>query len=141
VHDFTDAFFNALGDFDFTFAGEQLNGAHLAHVHAHRVSSTARFVFYGSQYCSSFFGGDFVTTVRTFVHQQLFGIGGLFDHRDAHIVDHLDDVFDLIGVGNRIRQMVVHFGIGQVTLFLAKGDQQFQLGLLLLFLGCHELCL
>src|SRR5690606_10054670 len=32
-HDFTDTFLDALGDFDFAFAGQQLNGTHFAHVH------------------------------------------------------------------------------------------------------------
>ena len=38
------AFFDALGDDDLAFAGEQFDGAHLAHVHAHRVGGAAGFV-------------------------------------------------------------------------------------------------
>ena len=36
-----EAFLDALGDLDFAFAGEELDGAHLAHVHAHRVGGAA----------------------------------------------------------------------------------------------------
>src|SRR5690606_22032723 len=121
---FTNAFLDALGDFDFAFAGQQFDGAHFAHVHAHRVGGAARFGFNRRKYRCRFFRRHFVSVVGVVGHQQL-GIGGFFDHRDAHVVDHLDDVFHLVGVGNRIRQVVVHFGIGQVALFLAKCDQQF----------------
>src|SRR5690606_31276726 len=138
VQHFTNAFLDALGDFDFAFAGQQFDGAHFAHVHAHRVGGAARFGFNSRKYRGCFFRRHFVSVVGVVSHQQL-GIGGFLDHRDAHVVDHLDDVFHLVGVGNRIRQVVVHLGVGQVALFLAKGDQQFQLRLLLLFLGRHAL--
>ena len=35
------AFFNALRDANFALASEQLHGAHLAHVHAHRIGGAA----------------------------------------------------------------------------------------------------
>ncbi len=37
------AFLDALGDLDLAFAGEELDRAHLAHVHAHRVGGAAEF--------------------------------------------------------------------------------------------------
>jgi hypothetical protein len=38
-----EAFLDALGDADLALAGQQLDGAHLAHVHAHRVGGAAEF--------------------------------------------------------------------------------------------------
>ena len=40
-------------------------------------------------------------------------------HRDTHIVDHVDDVFDLLRIDDVIRQVIIDLGVGQVTLFLA----------------------
>ena len=44
-HQFPDAFLNALGDDNFAFPGQQFHGAHLAHVHTHRVGGAPSFVF------------------------------------------------------------------------------------------------
>ena len=41
--DCLEAFLDALGDTDFALAGQQFNGAHLAHVHAHGIGGTAKF--------------------------------------------------------------------------------------------------
>ena len=49
--------------------------------------------------------------------------------RDAHALDHHDDVVDLLGVG-QLDQVIRHFGVGQVSLFLAEGDQFLDLALL-----------
>ena len=51
---------------------------------------------------------------------------------DAHVVDHADDVLDLLGIDDVIGQVIVHLGIGQVALLLAAGDQLSDLGLLIL---------
>ena len=56
--------------------------------------------------------------------------GGLLDH-DAHVVDHPDDVFDLVSLDDAGGEMVVDLGVGQITLFFALGDQLLQLRLLL----------
>ncbi len=127
VHDFTGAFLDALGDLDFAFPGEQLHGAHFAHVHAHRVGGAARFVLHGGEHGGGFFGGHLVGAFRALIHHDLIGVGGFLHHADAHVVDHLDDVFHLIRVGDGLGQVVVHLGIGQVALFLAQRDQLLQL--------------
>jgi hypothetical protein len=44
-----EAILDALGDFDFAFAREQFDRAHLAHVHAHRVGGAAEFGIDGGQ--------------------------------------------------------------------------------------------
>ena len=41
-----DTVFDTLGDVDFAFARQQLNGTHFAHIHAHRVGGAANFRFY-----------------------------------------------------------------------------------------------
>ena len=43
------AVLDALGDFDFAFARQQFDRAHLAHVHAHRVGGAAEFGIDGGQ--------------------------------------------------------------------------------------------
>ncbi len=64
--------------------------------------------------------------------QQFLGIRRLLVDRDAHVVDHVDDVFDLLRIDDVVREVIVDFAIGQVTLLLAAGDQQLDLGLLLI---------
>ncbi len=127
VHHFPGAFLDALGDLDLAFAGQQFHGTHFAHVHAHRVGGAAGFVFHGGEDGGGFLGGHLVGAFRTFVHHDLIGIGGFLDHADAHVIDHLDDVFHLIRVGDGLGQVVVHLGVGQVALFLAQRDQKLQL--------------
>jgi hypothetical protein len=41
--DLIQAFLDALGDLEFAFAGQQLDGAHLAHVHADGIGGAAKF--------------------------------------------------------------------------------------------------
>ncbi len=44
-------------------------------------------------------------------------------HRDAHVVDHVDDILDLLRIDDIVRQVVIDLGIGQVALLLAAGNQ------------------
>ena len=91
-----DPVFDAFCDVNFAFAGQQFNGTHFAHVHADRVSGTPDFRFHAGQYlCSSFFR-IFVSVVGGFSQQQIIGIRCFFHHLNAHVIDHLDDIFDLI---------------------------------------------
>ena len=48
-------------------------------------------------------------------------------YQDAHVVDHANDVFDLLGINNIFRQVVVDFGIGEETLLLAFSISSFSL--------------
>ncbi len=59
-HDFTGAFFDALGDLDLAFTSQQLDGAHLAHVHAHRVRGATDIAFHRRQGCHRLFGCGFI---------------------------------------------------------------------------------
>ena len=69
---------------------------------------------------------------RRLAGEQRLGIRCLLVHRDAHVVDGVDDVFDLLRIDDLGRQVIVHLGVGQVALLLAARDQQLQLRLAVL---------
>ena len=127
-----EAFLDALGDLDLALAGEQLHGAHLAHVHAHRVGGAAALGVQGGQRGGGLLGRGVVhvtATVGLAGQQQLLGIGrGLVD-LDAHAVDHADDVFQLLRIDQIVGQVVVDLGIGQVALLQPLADQLLDVGL------------
>ncbi len=125
MHDITYAFFDTFGDFDFAFTGQQVDRTHLAHVHADRVGGAANIGFNGGKGCCCFFGGGFVRVGCFFSHQQGIGIGSSLKDVDPHVVDHANNVFNLFRIGNIFRQMVVDFGVRQVTLLTPEGDQFF----------------
>jgi hypothetical protein len=78
--------------------------------------------------CGGFFGG-FLVGDDGLAHQQRLGVRCLFVHRNAHVVDHLHDVFDLLRIDDLGRQVVVDLGVGEEALFLAARDQQLELRL------------
>ncbi len=124
-HDLANALFNALGDFDFAFPRQKFDGAHFAHVHAYRVSCTVLFSFDGCKGGGGFGRCDLVGGTFAAGNQQGVRIGRCFINIDAHVVDHLDDVFNLIRIRNIFGQMVIDLSIGQESLFPAFGDQLF----------------
>ncbi len=133
AHHLANAFLDAFGDLDFAFAGQQLDGTHFAHVHAHRVGGAADVGLDRSERCGSLFGGRFIGI--GFGQQQGIGIRSGLEYVDAHVVDHANDVFHLFRIGNILRQVVVDLGVSQVTLLTATLDQLFEAGLLLRFSG------
>ena len=78
-----------------------------------------------------FLGGFFVGRRRSSRSEQRLGVRCLLVHRDAHVVDHVDDVFDLLRIDDLGRQVIVDLDVGQVALLLAARDQQLQLRLAL----------
>ena len=124
-----EAFLDALRDRDFAFARQQFDRAHLAHVHAHRVGRAAEFGVDGGRERLRGFLGGFVVGNDRLAHQQRLGVRCLFVHRDAHVVDHLHDVFDLLRIDDLGRQVVVDLGVGEEALFLTAGNQQLELRL------------
>ncbi len=130
-HQFANTLFDAFGDDDFAFAGEQFHGAHLTHVHAYGVGGATGFGFHGREGRCSLGGGDVIRRAVALRHEQLIGIRRHFKHLDAHVVDHLDDVFNLIRIGDILGQVIVDLGVGQVALILATGDEILEPGLLL----------
>jgi len=128
VLDLVQAFLDALGDRDLALAREQLHRAHLAHVHAHRVRGAAG-LFDRRQYRHRFFRRRLVVLGgRGVLQQQRLGIGRNFVHLDAHVVDHVDDVFDLLRIDDVVGEVIVDLGVGQEALFLALGDELLDVG-------------
>ena len=136
-----DAFLDALGDGDLALAGEQFHGSHLAHVHAHRIRRPTSFRLHCGQCRGSLLRGDLVRGVVASV-QQFVGVGSglrrLVDG-DSHIVDHADDVFDLVGIADVVGQVVVDLGVGQESLLLALGDQFLEARLVLFGFGSSHI--
>ena len=66
------------------------------------------------------------------VGEQRLGVRCLLVHRNAHVVDGVDDVFDLLRIDDLGGQVVVHLRVGEVALLLAARDQQLQLRLAVL---------
>ncbi len=96
AHDFTDAFLDTLGDFDLAFAGQQLDGTHFAHVHAHRVGRAADIGLDSRQCGGGLFGCGLVSV--GFRQQQGIRIRSTLEYVDPHVVDHADDVFHLLRI-------------------------------------------
>ena len=128
--DLLQPFLDAAGDPDLSLPGEEVHGAHLAHVHPHRIGGAPELRVQGGEGRGRLFGGVLVGVDLGLHHQQVVGIRGHFVHRDAHIVDHADDVFDLLRIDNAFREMIVHLGIREVSLLLALGDEELEARLL-----------
>ena len=130
-----EAFLDALRDANLAFAREQLDGAHLAHVHADGIRRAAELGVDGRERGRSFLGRVLVVRDGGVGKNQRLGVRCLLVHRDAHIVDHVDDVFDLLRIDDLARQMIVDLAVREVTLLLAFGDEQLELRLTFVFLG------
>ncbi len=72
---------------------------------------------------------------RRLRHQQLLGVRGLVVNRDAHVGEHRDHAFDLLGVGHVVGQVVVDLGVREVAALLAQDDEVLQALFLRLDLG------
>ncbi len=123
-HHLRQAFLDTLGDPDFALSVEQLDRAHFAHVHAHRIGRAAELRIQRGQRGRGFLRIVVIVFVDgVLVHQQavIFRCG--FMHRDAHVADHVDDIFDLLGIDDIVRQRIVDLGIGQIAFLLAVGNQ------------------
>ena len=126
VLDLFEALLNSLGDFDLTLTRQQFNGAHLTHVHAHGIRCTTKFGIDTGE-CSFCFLCAGVVRGCCVGQDQRLGVGCFFMHRNTHVINHVNDVFDLFRIDYVIRQVVIDLCIGQVALLLAAGNQIFQL--------------
>ena len=71
-------------------------------------------------------------------HQQVFRCRRFVEDTDAHVVEGRNDRFDLLGIDDVVRQMVVDLGVGQVATLLAERDQRLQAQAALV--GVHRQC-
>ncbi len=146
LEDLGEAILDALGDHDFAFAGQQFNGTHFAHVHAHGIGGAAKLAVNGDQVGGGFLCRILVSRVLGAGEQQRIGVRRHFVHQDTHVVDHADDVFDLLRIDDFVGQVIIHFRVGQKALILALFDEQFQTGLLIFIHsnprapGCSNIC-
>ncbi len=133
------AFLDPLGDLDLAFAGEELDRAHFAHVHAHRVGRAAEF---GVERRDRGLGGLLDVLGRRggrgVRHQQRFGVRGLVVDLDPHVADHADDALDLLGVEHVVGQVVVDLGEREEAALLAEHDQRLQAPLARLDVGRRQ---
>ena len=126
-----EAFFDTLGNANFAFASQQFHGSHFAHVHAHGIGGAAELGVEIRQRGGGLFDGFFVGSGSGIGQQQGLGIRRFFVDRNAHVVNHVDDVFDLFRIDDFARQVIVDFSVSEVALLLAARDQQFELRLTL----------
>ena len=100
-HHFTGTLFDPFGDFDFAFTGQKLNRAHFTHIHAYGVSGAAYIAFHGGKGRYGLFRSGLVRGLIRH-HQSVF-IWRFFSDTYTHVVDHANDVFHLIRVGDILR--------------------------------------
>lgn len=109
------AIFDALCDLDLALARQQFDRAHLAHVHAYGVGRAAELGIDGGERDFGLFL-DFVvgrSVGRVVVQKERFGIGRLFVHRHAHVIERADDAFDRLGFREVVRQVIVDLAISE----------------------------
>ncbi len=131
------ALLDALGDADLALARQQFHRAHLAHVHAHRIGGAAELGVERRQRRGGLFDRLLVRGRGGLGGEQRLGIRCLLVHRNAHVVDGVDDVFDLLRIDDLGRQMIIHLCVREVALLLAARNQQLQLRLAILGHGRH----
>ena len=93
-------------------------GGRLFRVLGRRVGGLGRF---------RFLGGVIVVGHGRIGQQDFLGLRRLLVDRDAHVVNHVDDILDLLGIDDVVRQVIVDLCVGQKSLFLAAGNQVFEL--------------
>ena len=120
---------DALGNGDFALAGQQLDCAHLAQVHAHRVIGSVQLFLGRGNHRSSGNRIDFIN----FRCVLLFGFGifaGVFilDNIDAHVAQRRHHILDLLGRHLVLRQRLVQLFIGQPAALFRLGEQPLEAG-------------
>ena len=137
LHDAHLAALDALGDFDFAFAGEQGDGAHLAQVHADGVVGLLE----GAGREVEF---DVVGLFAGLV--LLVALGGAAaavagEHIDALSVDGGQQIIEIVGRGDVAGQEVVDLAEGEIALLFAGVDDAVYVFFVLVELFSHGLAL
>ncbi len=115
---------DALGNFNFAFAREQRNRAHLAQIHADRVISF--FQRAGREIEFHILAG-FNVCVELLVTWDL----GPFEHIDALRADGGQQVFDVVGRLNIVGNQVIHLVVSEITFLFSHIDQFFDIVVLI----------
>ncbi len=102
LHGF-EALFDALGDANFAFASQQFDRAHFAHIHAHGIGGAAEFSVQVGERRRRLLNRLFIGSRGGVGQQQRFGIRCFFVHRNTHVVNHVDDIFDLLRIDDFAR--------------------------------------
>ena len=120
--------FDAFGDGDFLFSGQQWHLPHLFEVLAHRVVEYIQSGIGG--FAGAFFGLD-IFGVRTAGTAQVFVFFDfcLIDDREFHGLQAVEHLFDQIRIEAIHGQGLVQVVVGQVILFLGQTDQGTEAGL------------
>ena len=126
VLDLVESVLDAFGNLDLAFARQQFDGTHFTHVHPHGVRRSPEFGVDARERGLGFLG-CFLVGCRRVGQSRRLGLRCLFVHRDSHVVNHVDDIFDLLGIDDVVGQVIIDLNIGQVSLLLASGNQVFQL--------------
>ena len=109
---------DALGDFDFAFAREQRNGAHLAQVHADGI--VGFFQRAGREVELDVFAGFHVALVELV---ESAGRLRTFEDIDALAADGGHQIVEIVGRLDVVRDKVVHLVVGEVALLFSHIDQ------------------
>ena len=107
--------FDAFGDFDFLFAGEQWDLAHLLEVHADWVVEDVEFLV----------GLGFLVIDIGFVALFVFvaiDLGGV-DNVELHVAEALHDGLDVIGIDEVVGEDFVDVVVGEVVLLFGELDE------------------
>ena len=108
---------DALGDFDFAFAGEQRHRAHLAQIHADGIVGFLQRA--GREIELDVFAGLDVALVELVERARRLGA---FEHINALRANGGDQVIEVVGRMDIVRDQVVHLIVGEVALFLPSID-------------------
>ena len=123
---------DALGDGDLALAREQLDRAHLAQIHAHRiVGAVGRLLGGGLGDGGRRALGElaaFALLLLVAVVVGLLRLVGL-DHVDAHLVEHRHDVLDLLRRGGVGGENLIQFVDGDIAAFLRGLDHLLDAGI------------
>ena len=116
---------DALGDGDLALAGEQLDAAHLAQIHAHGIVGAADIGIV--EIAGGALAALFLLAARGrggggLLGGRAFFLIVAFDEIDADLVQHRHGVLDLLRGHLRLRQGRIQLVIGDVAALLAAGD-------------------
>ncbi|CSA69421.1 Uncharacterised protein [Vibrio cholerae] len=88
--------FNALGNIDFTFTCQKLNRTHFTHIHTYWIGGAANLTLYARKCRGGCFSSIFVSDGSIIAEGKIIGIRCGFHHLNAHVINHLNNIFHLL---------------------------------------------